>query len=69
MKPYIKKIDILFERIFAGNKFEITSTEVLLMAIVIMLIATTIESADPARNKVIVKTVPATSSTSSKKAN
>ena len=60
MKPVIKKIDIFLERLFAGNKFEVTSTEVLLMAIIIMLIVVTIETADAAKNpKVIVKTAKA----------
>ena len=50
LKPFIKKIDLLFERIFAGNKFEITSTEVLLMSIVIMLIVVAMEIAYAAQN-------------------
>jgi|SaaInlStandDraft_6_1057023.scaffolds.fasta_scaffold22740_2 hypothetical protein len=58
IKPYIKKIDLLLERIFQGNKFEITSTEVLLMGVIIMLICLTIELAEQAKNpKVIVKTI------------
>lgn len=69
-KPFIKKLDILFSRIFDGNKFEITSTEILLMAIVIMLIVVTIESAEQARNpKVIVKNAPAAAAASTKKDN
>ena len=43
MKPFFKKLNLLFERMFNGNKFEITPMEVLLMTIVIMLIVVGME--------------------------
>jgi hypothetical protein len=38
LRPAFKTLNNLLDRIFADNKFEMTSTEILLMAIVIMLL-------------------------------
>lgn len=43
IKPYIKQIDQVLERVLNGVKFEFTTTDVLLMAIVVLLIAVLLE--------------------------
>jgi hypothetical protein len=55
-RPLFKKLNIFFERIFAGNKFEITSTEILLMAIVILMICLVIDTSDRSDEKITVST-------------
>ena len=44
MKPYVKQVNAFFERIFEGNRFTINSTDVVLMAIVILLLCLVFES-------------------------
>jgi hypothetical protein len=46
IKPYIKKLDLVIVRIMGENKFEITTTEILLMAIVIVGLVNVFENAD-----------------------
>ena len=46
IKPYIKHIDVLLERTLGGVKFEVTTTDILLMAIVVLLIANLLENAE-----------------------
>ena len=46
MKPYIKKLDLVIVRIMGENKFEVTTTEILLMAIVIVGLVNIFENAD-----------------------
>ena len=52
MKPFIKKLDLVIVRIMGENKFEVTTTEILLMAIVIVVLVSVFENAD--RPKVVV---------------
>lgn len=44
IKPYVKKLDVLLERILNGVKFEVNTTDVLLMAVIVVLIAMLLES-------------------------
>ena len=46
IKPYVKHVDALLERLLAGVKFEVTTTDILLMAVVVMLIANLLETAE-----------------------
>ena len=46
MKPFIKKLDLVIKRIMGENKFEVTTTEILLMSIVICLLVVTFENSD-----------------------
>ena len=46
MKPFIKKLDLIIVRIMGENKFEVTTTEILLMAIVLCLLVVVFENAD-----------------------
>ena len=46
MKPFIKKLDLVIVRIMGENKFEVTTTEILLMAIVLCLLVVVFENAD-----------------------
>lgn len=52
MKPFIKKLDLVIVRIMGENKFEVTTTEILLMGIVIVVLVSVFENAD--RPKVVV---------------
>lgn len=38
IKPYIQHVDKFLERILGGNKFTITSTNILLMGIIVLLL-------------------------------
>ena len=49
IKPYIKRLDVLLERILGGVKFEVTTTDILLMAVVVLLIAHLLEEKDTVR--------------------
>ena len=51
MKPFIK-LDLVIVRIMGENKFEVTTTEILLIAIVIVVLVSVFENAD--RPKVVV---------------
>ena len=55
-KPIFKKINLFLDKIFAGNKFDITSTEILLMAIVILLLCVVLGDSD--RPQVVVRAPP-----------
>ena len=46
LKPFIKKLDLVIVRIMGENKFEITTTEILLMGIIIVVLCVIFESAD-----------------------
>ena len=46
MKPFIKKLDLVVLRIMGDNKFEVTTTEILLMGIIICLLVVVFENAD-----------------------
>jgi len=59
-KPVFKKVNIFLEKIFAGNKFDITSTEILLMAIVILLICMVFDAAE--KPQMVVRAAPKPSS-------
>ncbi len=52
MKPFIKKLDMVIVRIMGENKFEITTTEILLMGIIIVVLCVVFENAD--RPKLVV---------------
>lgn len=44
IKPYVKQVNAFFERILEGNRFTINSTDVVLMAIAILLLCLVFES-------------------------
>lgn len=44
IKPYVKQLNVLLERILGNLKFEVTTTGILLMAIVVLLIASLIDA-------------------------
>ena len=46
LRPYIKHLDTIIERIFAGNKFNITTTNVLLMTVAVLLLALLMEGSE-----------------------
>ena len=56
MRPYIKHLDTIIERIFGGNKFNITTTNVLLMTIAVLLLALLMEGGEkPKTVRVVTK--------------
>ena len=46
IKPFVKKVNVVLERILQGVKFEVTTTDILLMAIVVLLIASLLEASE-----------------------
>ena len=44
IKPYVKQVNAFFERILEGNRFTINSTDIVLMAIAILLLCLVFES-------------------------
>jgi len=50
IKPYMKQFDALLDRLLAGNKFDVTTTDLLLMAIVVLLLCLLFETSE-ARNE------------------
>ena len=44
IKPYVKRVNAFFQRIFEDNRFTINSTDVVLMAIAILLLCLVFES-------------------------
>mmetsp|Transcript_7016 Transcript_7016/g.11739 ORF Transcript_7016/g.11739 Transcript_7016/m.11739 type:complete len:116 (-) Transcript_7016:138-485(-) len=54
IRPYCKSLDTIIERIMGGNKFTVSTTHILLMAIVICLLCLLLESADKPKRMVVV---------------
>jgi hypothetical protein len=46
IKPFVKKVNVVLERILQGVKFEVTTTDILLMAIIVLLIASLLEASE-----------------------
>jgi len=63
-KPAFKKINLFLDKIFAGNKFDITTTDILLMAIVILLICLVLGESD--KPQVVVRAAPKAASAEGK---
>ena len=63
IKPYVKQLDSILDKILGGNKFTPTPTNILLMAVVILLLTLLLESNEkPKRVMVVDKPKKATSS-------
>mmetsp|Transcript_2346 Transcript_2346/g.1684 ORF Transcript_2346/g.1684 Transcript_2346/m.1684 type:complete len:116 (+) Transcript_2346:66-413(+) len=56
IKPFVKQLDVFFERIFAGNKFSISTTNILLMMVSILLLVLIFEGAEKPKNVRVVTT-------------
>jgi hypothetical protein len=54
MKPFFKNVDTVIERVFAGNKFTVNATNVLLMGILIVLICLLLEGQEKPPKRVVV---------------
>ena len=54
IKPFIKNVDSVLERVLAGSKFTVTATNVLLMGIMIILICLILEGAEKPPKRVVV---------------
>ena len=54
MKPFFKHVDTILDRIFAGNKFAVNATNILLMGILIVLICLLLEGAEKPPKRVVV---------------
>ena len=60
LRPAFKTLNNLLDRIFADNKFEMTSTEILLMAIVIMLLCLYMKPSAPVQVNITPQPQPKT---------
>eukprot|EP01033_Poteriospumella_lacustris_P003118 gene3118-2291_t len=56
IKPFMKQADVFLERIFAGNKFTVTTTNILLMMVAILLLVLILEGAEKPKNVRVVTT-------------
>jgi hypothetical protein len=54
IKPYVKRVDEFLDRLLGGNKFTVNATNMLLMAIVVLLLANLLSTSE-ARDKQIKK--------------
>jgi hypothetical protein len=54
MKPFFKSVDTVLEKVFAGNKFQVNATNILLMGILIALICLLLEGAENSKPKRVV---------------
>ena len=54
MKPFFKNVDTVLDRVFAGNKFTVNATNILLMAILIAMICLILESVEKPPKRVVV---------------
>lgn len=54
IKPFIKNVNMVMERIFKDNKFEPTATNILLTAIIILLLCSLLEGAEKPKKVVVV---------------
>ena len=54
MKPFFKNVDTVLERVFAGSKFTVSATNILLMGILIVLICLILEGAEKPPKRVVV---------------
>ena len=55
IKPFVKKLDEILERVFAGGKFTVNATNILLMGILIALICLLLEGAEKPKRVVVVE--------------
>lgn len=58
LKPFVKKLDEILERVFAGGKFTVNATNILLMGILIALICLLLEGAEKPKRVVVVDKKP-----------
>jgi hypothetical protein len=58
LKPFVKKVDEILERVFAGGKFTVNATNILLMGILIALICLLLEGAEKPKRVVVVDKKP-----------
>jgi hypothetical protein len=56
IKPFVKQIDTFFERILAGNKFSVSTTNILLMMIAILLLVLILEASEKPKSVRVVTT-------------
>ena len=55
IKPYMKTVNTIIDRILQGAKIEVTTTTILLMAIVIVLLTFVLEGSEKPKNYKIVE--------------
>eukprot|EP01038_Epipyxis_sp_PR26KG_P008734 gene8734-11800_t len=55
IKPYMKSLDVIIERIFGGNKFTVNTTNILLMTVAVLLFCLLLENNEKPKNFKIVE--------------